>query len=176
MAIQLKQSNKLESKLYNKILSFSRNKLFYTTLNLEDSFQNRIYLIFLHTSFIFIKSEISDKKTQNTEFNQRLFDFIFTKIDDNMREIGYGDTIVNKNMKFLIKNFYNILLNCENYNKKSFDDKNLFLNKYLTTNCNKNNNNNKDLVGYFNKYQTFCLDLTRDKVLKGELNFNNMNI
>ena len=35
-----------------------------------------------------------------------MFDLIFTKIEQNMREIGYGDTVINKNMKFLVKNFY----------------------------------------------------------------------
>ena len=48
-----------------------------------------------------------------------MFDLIFKKIELNMREIGYGDTVINKNMKFLVIAFYNILLNCENFNRKS---------------------------------------------------------
>ena len=48
-----------------------------------------------------------------------------------MREIGYGDSIVNKNMKFLITTFYNILLKCENYRKKNLDHKNMFFCYYL---------------------------------------------
>ena len=57
-----------------------------------------------------------------------MFDFIFNKIELNMREIGYGDmTMYNKNMKFLVNTFYNILLNCENYKKKNLKrKKNLF--------------------------------------------------
>ena len=55
-----------------------------------------------------------------------MFDYIFQKIDLNMREIGHGDMMVNKNMKFLVKVFYNILLNCENYKKKSLNKKFVF--------------------------------------------------
>ena len=41
--------------LYNNILRLSRNKLFYTKFALEDTFQNRINLLFFHISFIFNK-------------------------------------------------------------------------------------------------------------------------
>ena len=37
-----------EIKLYNKILLLSRNKLLYTNFKLNDTFQNRINLIFFH--------------------------------------------------------------------------------------------------------------------------------
>ena len=71
-----------------------------------------------------------------------MFDFIFNMIELNMREIGYGDMTINKNMKFLVKTFYNILLNCENYKKKSLKNKNLFLLKYLTQNSDKKSTTN----------------------------------
>ena len=83
-----------------------------------DTFQNRIILIFLHISFLFIKLKQRDKSQLSKVFFQKMFDFIFNKIELNMREIGCGDMMVNKNMKFLVKIFYNILLNCENYKKK----------------------------------------------------------
>ena len=44
-----------------------------------------------------------------------MFDLIFDKVELNMREIGYGDVLINKNMKFLIKTFYNILFDCEKF-------------------------------------------------------------
>ena len=111
-----------ENKLYNKILFLSRNKLFYTKLGLIDTFQNRINLIFLHISFLFIKLKLKGKNQFYKEFSQKMFDFIFNKIELNMREIGYGDMTINKNMKFLVKVFYNILLNCENYKKKKLKE------------------------------------------------------
>ena len=56
-----------------------------------------------------------------------MFNYIFKQIEINMRELGFGDTIVNKNMKFLVKSFYSILLKCENYKKNTLKQKNLFL-------------------------------------------------
>ena len=167
-----KQIKSPENKLYNKILFLSRNKLFYTKLGLFDTFQNRINLIFLHISFLFIKLKQKDKSQFYKEFFQKMFDFIFNKIELNMREIGYGDMAINKNMKFLVKIFYNILLNCENYKKKNVKNKNLFLLKYLSQNENKKSTVNIELIEYFDKYQAFCFDLSSDSVLKGDLNFN----
>ena len=101
-----------------------------------------------------------------------MFDISFKKIELNMREVGYGDIMVNKNMKFLVKIFYSILLSCENYKNKSYNGKNLFLTKYLVLNDSQKSINNINLVKYFDKYQAFCFDLTEDSVLKGDLNFS----
>ena len=167
-----KQIKSPENKLYNKILFLSRNKLFYTKLSLIDTFQNRIYLIFLHISFLFIKLKQNDKNQFYKVFFQKVFDLIFDKIAINMREIGYSDMMINKNMKFLVKIFYNILLSCENYKKKNLKNKNLFLLKYLSQNENIKSTINIELIEYFDKYQSFCFDLGSDSVLKGDLNFN----
>ena len=137
-----KQIKAQESKLYIKILFLARNKLFYTKLGLVDTFQNRINLIFLHVSFLFIKLKQRDNSQLYKEFFQKMFDFVFNKIELNMREIGYGDMMVNKNMKFLVKVFYDILLNCENYKKKSIKSKNLLLLKYLKQNTDKKSTDN----------------------------------
>ena len=167
-----KQIKDQENKLYIKILFLARNKLFYTKLGLVDTFQNRINLIFLHVSFLFIKLKQRDNSQLYKEFFQKMFDFVFNKIELNMREIGYGDMMINKNMKFLVKVFYNILLNCENYKKKSIKSKNLLLIKYLKQNADKKSADNIGLVEYFDKYQAFCFDLSSDSVLSGDLNFN----
>ena len=92
----LKKKN--ESILYNNILSLSRNKLFYTKFALADSFQNRINLIFMHLSLIFIKTNQKTNTNDYKDFYQKVFDLTFNRIELNMREIGYGDVYVNKNM------------------------------------------------------------------------------
>ena len=89
-----------------------------------------------------------------------------------MREIGFGDTALNKNMKFLVNNFYNILLNCEKYKKMITNDKIKFFTKYLELNNIKNITINKGIIEYFDKYEAFCFDLKSDSVLSGELKFN----
>ena len=157
--------------LYKQILSLSRNKLFYTKFDLIDTFQNRIHLIFIHISFIFIKIKQNNKNQMYKTFYQETFDFIFSKIELNMREIGYGDTVINKNMRFLVKTFYSILLSCEKYKKINLDDKKRFFKTHLKFN-NLKKTNNSALIEYFDKYEAFCFDLNSDSVLKGELNFN----
>tara|TARA_B100000029_G_scaffold166032_1_gene162265 strand:+ start:7898 stop:8395 length:498 start_codon:yes stop_codon:yes gene_type:complete len=160
-----------EETLYNKILLLSRNKLFYTKFDLTDSFQNRINLIFMHISFVFIKIKQNNHNESSSEFYQKMFDLIFKKIELNMREIGYGDVAVNKNMKFLVKVFYSILLYCEKYQDKTLNSKNKFFTKHLTSNLLKNSPNKLGLVDYFDKYKAFCFDLSSDSVLSGDLSF-----
>ena len=172
MSKYIKQIGTQEDKLYNNILLFSRNKLFYTKFDLIDTFQNRIHLIFMHISFIFIKIKQNNKNQIYKILYQKIFDLTFNKIEHNMREIGFGDTTINKNMKFLVKTFYSILFNCEKYKEMRTNDKNEFFNKYLELNNIKNNTINKDIIEYFDKYEAFCFDLKTDSVLKGKLKFN----
>ena len=172
MLNNLAQNNTKECILYNNILLLSRSKIFYTKFGLYDTFQNRIHLIFLHISFLFIKIRKDMKNKKYKDFYQKVFDLIFNKIELNMREIGYGDTVINKKMKLLVKSFYNILLFCENYTSNNVQNKNSFLFKYLTKNTDKKDADNTNLVEYFDRYQAFCFDLSQDSVLKGDLNFN----
>ena len=162
-----------ETTLYNNILLLSRNELFYTKFDLSDTFQNRIHLIFIHISFIFVKTKIDMKDKEYKTFYQKLFDFLFKQIELNMREVGYGDVSVNKYMKALIKSFYNILLYCDNYKNEKQESKNIFFSRYLKTNITQKMANNEPLIEYFDKFQVFCFDLSADKVLKGDLNFKN---
>ena len=164
-------NNVYEDKLYNKILLLSRNKLLYTDFSLEDTFENRINLIFLHISFLFIKIKEKNGENKYKIFYQKMFDYIFKRIEENMRELGWGDVTVNKKMKYLVKIFYNILLNCEKYHDKNKSTKSDFLQKCLRLNNKQKQANNHKLVEYFDKYLSFCIDLTHDNVLKGELNF-----
>ena len=172
MSKYIEHINTQENTLYNNIILLSRNKLFYTKFGLIDAFQNRIHLIFIHISFIFIKIKQNNKNKMFKIFYQKLFDLIFNNIELNMREIGYGDTTINKSMRFLTKTFYNILLHCEKYKKMNEEEKKVFFNKHLAQNNIKNNANIKHIVEYFNKYEAFCFDLSSDSVLQGELKFN----
>ena len=125
MLKNFKKNNKQENLVYDSILLLSRNKLFYTNFNLSDTFQNRIHLIFIHISFLFIKIK-QNNNIKYKIFYQNIFDLIFKRIELNMREIGYSDTRINKNMKLLVKNFYNILLYCENFSRKNLSSNNVF--------------------------------------------------
>ena len=170
MLKNFKKNNKQENLVYDSILLLSRNKLFYTNFNLSDTFQNRIHLIFIHISFLFIKIK-QNNNIKYKIFYQNMFDLIFKRIELNMREIGNSDTRINRNMKILVKNFYNILLHCENFSRKNLSSNNVFFLKYLESK-NKKKANNEAINRYFIKYQAFCIDLRPDSVLKEGLNFN----
>ena len=88
-----------------------------------------------------------------------------------MRELGYGDVTVNKNMKYLVKSFYQILFFCEKYEKNKDDEKRSFFKGYF-----KYINNNKTifpdkLINHFNDFKVYCFDLSPDSVLNGEIKF-----
>ena len=165
------KNNTQANTLYSNILLLSRNKLFYTKFALLDTFQNRIHLIFIHISFLFIKMKQNNDSKIYKAFYQKIFDLIFKKIELNMREIGYGDVIINKNMKSLVKTFYNILIHCENSKEKNLMVKNIFFSNYLDRNKDQKTANCMLLIKYFEKYHAVCLDLSSDSVLKGNLKF-----
>ena len=166
-----RKSHHYESRLYNKILSFSRNKYFYDEIGLADTYHIRILLIFFHFSFLMIILKKKEDIVNSKKISQKIFDFMFKKIEEDMREQGLGDVSVNKNMKILVNKFYNILLNFENYikydNKKKID----LFNKYILKKTNDKNPRLAELIKYFNKYQSFCIDLSLNSVIKGDLNF-----
>ena len=83
----------------------SRNIFFYKDLSLKDTFETRIFLMFIHYSIILI---IFKKKKQ--KIDQTNYDNLFNSIENNLRELGFGDISVNKRMKDLNKFFYDILL------------------------------------------------------------------
>ena len=92
-------------KLYNKILVFSRDKFFYINASLDDNYQVRVNLIFFHISFLIIKIKSFTGNSSKNKISQDLFDCTFKNIEQNMREYGYGDVTVNKNMKSFVKIF-----------------------------------------------------------------------
>ena len=112
MIFKFKKHN---SNLYNILLSLSRNLFFYKKIGLPDTFETRIYLMFIHFSIFMI---ISKKK--NTKFDQTTYDFFFHNIEYNLREMGFGDVTVNKRMKEFNKILYDILLKIDK-NKDSKD-------------------------------------------------------
>ena len=153
--------------LYNKIVFLTRESFFYKDFKLTDSFSNRIYLIFFHLSFILIvlKNKESEKNNQ-----QDIFDFFFKQIELNCRELGYGDTTINRKMKDLIKLFYEILNQCINWKKLQIENKNNLLLNFFS-----NNYNNKILVSkltdYFDKFSLFIEDISLNSITKGVFNF-----
>ena len=154
--------------LYNKIVSLTRKTFFYDNLKLGDSFETRVYLVFFHISLIFI---ILNNKNFSKKISQEIFDFFFIQIENDLRELGYGDTKINTEMKKLVKIFYEILLISEKL-KDPFDEKVQFsFSNYLSIDS-INKINNEKLINYFNKFAIFMQDIPLKSVIKGVFTFN----
>ena len=102
---------------------------------------------------------------------QNLFDNVFQNIEVNIRELGYGDTGVNKTMKNLNKIFYDILFKLDKSEENSFNENIVLLNKYFIQSKNQNVINVEKLADYMEKFQNFCFDLDINNVINGSINF-----
>ena len=97
--------NKEYFSIYNNLIKLTRNKSLYFNLNNDETFSDRITFLLINFSF-FLKNY---KNQESKVFFQKLHDFIFKQIEISLREIGYGDTSINKNMKKYVNFFYDIL-------------------------------------------------------------------
>jgi len=150
------------------LLSLSRNIFFYKEIKLLDKYETRIYLMFLHFSIMMI---IFKKKGH--KFNQTSYDSLFHNIENNLREIGFGDVSVNKKMKELNKLLYDILLKIEINEKNKFEiNENLILSYFKELNHVSDEKLN-DFKDYFVNFYNFCFELSLDNMIRDAINFKN---
>ena len=156
--------------LYNTLLVLSRNSFFYKTVGLKDSFETRIYLMFIHFSILMI---IFKKK--GSKLDQKSYDFFFHNIEYNLRELGFGDVTVNKKMKDLNKILYDILLKIDNKKdiNNSFELNQSLIIKYFDVLKGNNNSKYTNFEKYFSNFFNFCFELSLDNMLKETINFKN---
>jgi hypothetical protein len=155
--------------LYNKLVILSRNIFFYKTTNFKDSFETRITLIFVHFALILVCFKNKNKE----KFPQEIFDNIFLNVEYHLREMGMGDVTVNKQMKFLTKIFYDILLKINSGDKKSFKLNSILLKKYFDIKGQINDQKIVLLSKYLTNFYNFCFELSLIDVLKGDITFKN---
>ena len=150
--------------LYNTLLTLSRNIFFYKDLEFKDIYETRIYLMFFHYSIILMISKIKGRRPDQNNYNS-----LFFYIENNLRELGFGDVSVNKKMKDLNKIFYDILI------KLKKDSNDFELNKILCVkyfDILKNNDENwENFSKYFYNFYSFCFELDSNSVIKDAKNF-----
>ena len=150
---------------YNTLLYLSRNLFFYSKIKLKDTFETRVYLIFFHFSII-----LTVFKNKKINFSQQNYDNLFNSIENDLRELGFGDVSVNKKMKNMNKIFYDILLKINKSNNDFLINKNLIL-KYFE--CLKDSNSDKYefFAQYFGKFYHFCFELNPKTMIKDAIKF-----
>ena len=152
---------------YNTLLNLSRNIFFYKKLLLKDSFETRIYLMFFHYSIILLIL-----KQKGVKYDQKSYDDLFDSIENNLRELGFGDVSVNKKMKDLNKIFYDVLLKL-NIGKDNFEINEKLILKYFDYLDLKNAEKIKDFRDYFVNFYKFCFDKPSDIMIEEAINFKN---
>ena len=148
--------------MYNNLLILSRNIYFYKNLQFPDTFETRVFLIFFHFSIIFIIFKKKKKK-----FNQSDYNSLFNCIDNDLRELGFGDISVNKKMKDLNRYFYDILLKLEkNSENKAIDFNEKIIIKYFHDLKDTNNTNYKLFIKYLVDFYEFCFKHSSENMIQ----------
>ena len=151
--------------LYNTLLHLSRNLYFYNKINLKDTFETRIYLMFIHFSII-----LTIYKNKKIKFPQHDYDDLFYCIENDLRELGHGDVTVNKKMKELNKIFYDILLKIIKLENKLKFNKDLII-KYFENLKETNNEKYQLFEQYFEEFYHFCFDMHPKIMIKEAIKF-----
>ena len=154
------------NQLYNTLLTLSRNLFFYNKIRLNDTFESRIYLMFIHFSIMMIIFKKKEKK-----FSQKSYDSLFFNIENNLRELGYGDVAVNKKMKDLNKILYDILLKINNSENDSFKINKSLIIKYFNQLNDKDSQKYLDFERYLNDFYKFCFDLSLENMIREAIKF-----
>ena len=153
--------NKHNNDLYNNLLTLSRNFFFYKRIKLPDNFETRIYLMFIHFSIMMIVS-----KKKGVKFDQKSYDILFFNIENNLRELGFGDVTVNKKMKEFNKLLYDILLKIEQIKDKSFAINKKLIFKYFEGLNDQDNQRYIEFERYLLNFFKFCFELPLENMIR----------
>ena len=148
--------------IYNNLIKLTRNKNLYFKLEKQDTFSDRLVILFFHFSFYLktYKNVISKKDSQG------LFDYVIRQIELSLREVGLGDVSVNKKMKELVNLFYSIISNIDSWEVKNIKSRGDLIGNYLNT-----DKNLEFYANYFEKYRIFLTKSTLNSFSKDIINF-----
>jgi cytochrome b pre-mRNA-processing protein 3 len=154
--------------LYNTLLSLSRDIFFYEKIKLKDNFETRVYLMFMHFSIMMIVS-----KKRGEKFDQKSYDNLFHNIENNLRELGFGDVSVNKKMKELNKVLYDILIKIEliSKNENEFVIDHKLISKYFFELNDLKSDIYIDFKTYFSNFYDFCFEIPLNNMVREAINF-----
>ncbi len=160
--------SKHSNDLYNTLLTLSRNIFFYKELKFPDKFETRINLIFFHFSILMIIFKKKGKK-----FDQDSYDSLFYNLENDLRELGFGDVSVNTKMKNLNKILYDILLKIEisDTKKNGFQMNSNLIMKYFNHLNEPKNDKFLKFESYFTNFYKFCFELSLKNMIKDALNY-----
>ena len=110
-------------------------------------------------------------KKKKKKFDQQDYDSVFFNIENNLRELGFGDVTVNKKMKDLNKILYDILLKIDVNEKDNFKLNKKLVFKYFSSLEDEKNTKFHDFERYFNNFYKFCFELSLQNMIREAINF-----
>ena len=146
---------------YNNLINLSRNKNLYLEFTDNDTFSDRLMILLIHLAFLLKNNKKKHAKT----VIQDIYDCFFKNLEINIREIGYGDTKINKNMKNYNNIFYSILDKIEKWNEITKEDKESMLLNLLEI-----KKRPIKLTNYFERFDTYLKKTSLNCFLKGVIN------
>ena len=114
-------------------------------------------------------------KKKGKKFDQNSYDNLFHNIENNLRELGYGDVAVNKKMKELNKILYDILLKIEtiNHNENGFKINDKLIMKYFNDLKDQKSIKFSEFELYFINFFNFCFELSLENMAREAVKFKN---
>ena len=147
--------------IYNNLIKLTRNKILYLKLDKQDTFSDRLIILFFHFSFFlkYYKNEVSKKESQS------LFDFFIKQIELSIREIGYGDASINKKMKEYVNLFYSIIEKIEIWENSDDNYRANIIENFIDI-----SKDGQFYADYFEKYRIYLTKNTLNHFTKDILN------
>ncbi len=112
-------------------------------------------------------------KKKGQKFDQKSYDSLFFNLENNLRELGFGDVAVNTKMKNLNKILYDILLKIENSgdNIKNLKINSRLVLKYFSQLKEPKNDKYLKFETYLMNFYKFCFELSLKNMIKDALKF-----
>ena len=147
--------------IYNNLVKLTRNKNLYN-FKKQDTFYDRIIIIFFHLSFL-----LKNYKNKETKKNmQMFFDYCVRQIELSIREIGYGDASINKKMKDYINLLFSIIDKINDWENITKSQKIKILKLYIDE-----SDNYEIYIDYFEKYSDYLSKNSFNNLSKDILTF-----
>ena len=147
--------------IYNNLIKLTRNKILYLKLDKQDTFSDRLIILFFHFGFFlkYYKKEVSKKESQE------LFDFFIKQVELSIREIGYGDVSINKKMKEYVNLFYSIIEKIEIWENSEVNYRANIIGNFIDI-----SKDSQFYTDYFEKYRIYLTKNTLNNFTKDILN------
>ena len=110
-------------------------------------------------------------KKKGKKFDQNLYDSMFHNIENDLRELGFGDVTVNKKMKEFNKILYDILLKIDSNKKDKFEMNYILVSTYFSSLGDENSFKYIEFKNYFSNFFKFCFGLPLDIMVDKVINF-----